>query len=168
MTSAELVGSLLRAEVDVRDLPGLTGAARLAARAVGTVHLDVALAGYRDGVAHLAVEAHARSVPAHRLAALFTGPLDAAVARTLTDRGLPPGLTTVGESGGVLTVAVRVQDALDAAPLPPFLRGAVVDDLALPAAFDDISRAHHIVLHGEGRGAFLQEYLAAPGLTAEH
>ena len=131
VTSAELVGSLLRAEVDVRDLPGLTGAARLAARAVGTVHLDVALAGYRDGVAHLAVEAHARSVPAHRLAALFTGPLDAAVARTLTDRGLPPGLTTVGESGGVLTVAVRVQDALDAAPLPPFLRGAVVDDLTL-------------------------------------
>ena len=131
VTSAELVGSLLRAEVDVRDLPGLAGAARLAARAVGTVHLDVALAGYRDGVAHLAVEAHARSVPAHRLAALFTGPLDAAVARTLTDRGLPPGLTTVGESGGVLTVAVRVQDALDAAPLPPFLRGAVVDDLTL-------------------------------------
>ena len=131
VTSAELVGSLLRAEVDVRDLPGLAGAARLAARAVGTVHLDVALAGYRDGVAHLAVEAHARSVPAHRLAALFTGPLDAALARTLTDRGLPPGLTTVGESGGVLTVAVRVQDALDAAPLPPFLRGAVVDDLTL-------------------------------------
>ena len=131
VTSAELVGSLLRAEVDVRDLPGLAGAARLAARAVGTVHLDVALAGYRDGVAHLAVEAHARSVPAHRLAALFTGPLDAVLARTLADRGLPPGLTTVDESGGVLTVAVRVQDALDAAPLPPFLRGAVVDDLTL-------------------------------------
>lgn len=128
--SAGLFGSLLRAEVDVQDLPGLAGAARLAARAVGTVHLDVALAGYRDGVAHLAVEAHARSVPAHRLAALFTGPLDTALSRALAERGLPPGLTSVGESDGVLTVAVRLQDGLDAAPVPPFLRGAVVEDVA--------------------------------------
>lgn len=40
----------------------------------------------------------------------------------------------------------------------------MVEELILPAPFDSISRAHHIVLHGEGRGAFLQEYLAAPGV----
>jgi Asp-tRNA(Asn)/Glu-tRNA(Gln) amidotransferase A subunit family amidase len=40
----------------------------------------------------------------------------------------------------------------------------VVEDVTLPAAFDELSAAHHVVLHGEGRGAFLQEFLAAPGL----
>lgn len=53
----------------------------------------------------------------------------------------------------VLTAARRLEAA-----------GAVVEELALPASFDEISRAHHIVLHGEGRGAFLQEYLSSPGL----
>jgi len=42
--------------------------------------------------------------------------------------------------------------------------GAVVEELTLPASFDTISRAHHIVLYGEGRGAFLQEFLTAPGV----
>ena len=53
----------------------------------------------------------------------------------------------------VLTAAKRLEAA-----------GAVVEELVLPDAFDEISRAHHIVLHGEGRGAFLQEFLTAPGL----
>lgn len=134
-----LRGTLLQAEVDVRELPGLTGAARLGARAVGTVQLDVALAGYADGVAVLALEAHARSMPAHRLAALFAGPIDAALARALAERGLPRGTVSLGDSDGVLAVTVRVQDAIDAAPLPEFLHGLVLDDLALADS--------HVVAH---------------------
>lgn len=137
-----LVGSLLSAEVDVRKLPGLGAAARLAVRAVGTVRVDVALAGFRDGVAHLALEAHARSMPAHHLAGLFAGSLDGALGRALVDRGLPPGLTHVAQSEGVLTLTVRVQDALDAAPLPLFLSGLTVDSLAL----EDSAVVAHVTL----------------------
>lgn len=133
VSNPELVGSLLRADVDVHAIPGLTGAARLAVRAVGTVHVDVALAGYADGVAHLAVEARARSIPAHRLASLFVGPINTLLARTLEAKGIP-GLAHVVESDGVLTVVVRAQDALDAAPVPPFLRGLVLDSLALESS----------------------------------
>jgi len=39
--------------------------------------------------------------------------------------------------------------------------GVVVEDLALPQPFEGITEAQRIVQLGEGRGAFLQEYLAA-------
>ncbi len=39
--------------------------------------------------------------------------------------------------------------------------GAVVEELALPQAFEGITEAQRVVLLGEGRGAFLQEYVAA-------
>ncbi|MBE9607140.1 amidase [Acetobacteraceae bacterium H6797] len=42
--------------------------------------------------------------------------------------------------------------------------GATVEAVTLPRPFDEIGKAHRIVLLGEGRGAFLQEALAAPGL----
>ncbi|MBL6077506.1 amidase [Belnapia sp. T18] len=42
--------------------------------------------------------------------------------------------------------------------------GAAVEPLALPQAFEGITEAQRVVLLGEGRGAFLQEYVAAPGL----
>jgi len=39
--------------------------------------------------------------------------------------------------------------------------GAVVEPLALPQPFEGITEAQRVVLMGEGRGAFLQEYVAA-------
>ena len=39
--------------------------------------------------------------------------------------------------------------------------GAIVEELALPQAFEGITEAQRVVLLGEGRGAFLQEYVAA-------
>lgn len=41
--------------------------------------------------------------------------------------------------------------------------GAIVEELALPPPFEGITEAQRVVLLGEGRGAFLQEYLAAHG-----
>ncbi|MDB5371924.1 MAG: amidase family protein [Belnapia sp.] len=41
--------------------------------------------------------------------------------------------------------------------------GAIVEELSLPQPFEGITEAQRIVLLGEGRGAFLQEYLAAHG-----
>ncbi|PZW45806.1 Asp-tRNA(Asn)/Glu-tRNA(Gln) amidotransferase A subunit family amidase [Humitalea rosea] len=42
--------------------------------------------------------------------------------------------------------------------------GVTMEEVTLPAPFDEITAAQLVVLHGEGRGGFLQEYLAAPGL----
>jgi Asp-tRNA(Asn)/Glu-tRNA(Gln) amidotransferase A subunit family amidase len=42
--------------------------------------------------------------------------------------------------------------------------GVAVEELELPTPFNDITEAQRIILMGEGRGAFLQEYLAAHGL----
>ena len=41
--------------------------------------------------------------------------------------------------------------------------GAIVEDFTLPAPFGEVTEAQLAVLYGEGRGAFLQEYLANPG-----
>ena len=41
--------------------------------------------------------------------------------------------------------------------------GAIVEELALPQPFEGITEAQRVVLLGEGRGAFLQEYLQAHG-----
>ncbi|MCO6415503.1 amidase [Siccirubricoccus sp. KC 17139] len=38
--------------------------------------------------------------------------------------------------------------------------GAAVEELQLPQPFEGVTEAHRVVLAGEGRGAFLQEYLA--------
>ena len=80
---------------------------------------------------------------------------------TKTVAGLRIGLCR-GPHWGV--AAPESQEALVTAAKRLEAAGAVVEELTLPAPFDSISRAHHIVLHGEGRGAFLQEYLAAPGI----
>ncbi|MVA53423.1 amidase [Agrobacterium vitis] len=45
--------------------------------------------------------------------------------------------------------------------------GAVVSDIALPAMFDGILAAHHIILRREGRSAFLNEANATPDLHDE-
>ncbi|WP_160119614.1 amidase [Rhodovarius lipocyclicus] len=41
--------------------------------------------------------------------------------------------------------------------------GVIVEDFTLPAPFGEVTEAQLAVLYGEGRGAFLQEYLANPG-----
>ena len=84
--------------------------------------------------------------------------IDAPAART--PRGLRIGVCRTPHWNEALPEA---QAALATAATRLEAAGAVVEDLALPAAFDEISAAHHVVLHGEGRGAFLQEVLADPG-----
>ena len=58
------------------------------------------------------------------------------------------------ESQAALLLAAR---RLDAA-------GVAVEELELPAPFQDITEAQRIIQLGEGRGAFLAEYLAAHAL----
>ena len=41
--------------------------------------------------------------------------------------------------------------------------GAMVEEVSLPQAFEGITEAQRVVLLGEGRGAFLQEYVQAHG-----
>jgi Asp-tRNA(Asn)/Glu-tRNA(Gln) amidotransferase A subunit family amidase len=63
--------------------------------------------------------------------------------------------------------AAESRNALDLAAKRLETAGAVVEEVVLPAAFDEITEAQRIVLLGEGRGAFLGEYLAAHALLHE-
>lgn len=103
-------GSVIHAEVDLRQIPDAPTALRLAAAAVGTVAVTARLAEFSGGVATIAVTAHARALPAHKLLGFMSGPLDAALRK----QGLPAGLVEIrpGEPDPVL--AVRVQDAVAA------------------------------------------------------
>ncbi|WP_024286466.1 hypothetical protein [Cellulomonas sp. KRMCY2] len=109
-------GSVVHAEIDLRQIPDASRALRLAAAAAGTMAVTARLAGYDDGVARLTVTAHARGLPAHKLLGHLIGPVNAALRR----QGLPEGLVTVvggaeepGEPGEPMVV-VRVQDVVDA------------------------------------------------------
>ncbi len=85
--------------------------------------------------------------------------LDAPMARGLRELRIGVCRTPHWESA-----QPEARDALATAARRLDEAGVAVEELALPAAFEEIARAHHIVLHGEGRGAFLQEYLKAPAI----
>jgi Asp-tRNA(Asn)/Glu-tRNA(Gln) amidotransferase A subunit family amidase len=52
--------------------------------------------------------------------------------------------------------------ALDAAAKRLLAAGAVVEELVLPSGFERLPEAQNTIVHGEGRGAFLREYLEYP------
>jgi hypothetical protein len=108
--SVEGEGSQVTVEVDLRLVPNASTALRLAAAAVGTVAASARFLSYAGGVATFEVTAQARSLPAHKLLNHVTGPVNAA----LTQRGLPDGLVEVRKGDGEPTLAVHVQEAVDA------------------------------------------------------
>jgi len=131
-----LVGDALTADVDAREIPGLPAAARLAARAAGTVTVRVVVAEAVPGRLTLGVTATARGLPAHRLVGLVRGTVEDAVrARLVAHRvagdavRLEPGGS--GSAGDALRVVVSTAAFLSAAPLPAHLRGLRLTDLRL-------------------------------------
>ncbi len=60
-----------------------------------------------------------------------------------------------------------MQDALHAAGRRLEQAGAVVTELALPDGFDGLAPAQETIMHGEGRAAFLPDYLGAHHLLAQ-
>ena len=60
--------------------------------------------------------------------------------------------------------APEAREALETAARWLEAAGVAIEELTLPAPFSEITEAQLVVLHGEGRGGFLQEYLAAPAL----
>lgn len=103
-------GSVIHAEVDLRQIPDAPTALRLAAAAAGTVAVTARLARFSGGVATIAVTAHARALPAHKLLGFLSGPLEAALRK----QGLPAGLVEIRQGDPDPLVVVHVQDAVSA------------------------------------------------------
>jgi Asp-tRNA(Asn)/Glu-tRNA(Gln) amidotransferase A subunit family amidase len=83
-----------------------------------------------------------------------------------TPPGKTPGQLRIGLCRGPnwALAAPESQEALLLAGRRLEAAGIAVEELELAAPFKDVTEAQRIVLMGEGRGAFLQEYLAAHGL----
>jgi Asp-tRNA(Asn)/Glu-tRNA(Gln) amidotransferase A subunit family amidase len=83
-----------------------------------------------------------------------------------TPPGKTPGQLRIGLCRGPnwALAAPESQEALQLAGRRLEAAGIAVEELELAAPFKDVTEAQRIVLMGEGRGAFLQEYLAAHGL----
>ena len=107
--AVSIQGAVVHAEIDLRLIPNAPTALRFAAAAAGTVMVTARLTGFAAGVATIAVTAHARALPAHKLLGYLSGPIDDALRR----QGLPPGLVEVRRGDGDPVLAVRVQDAVD-------------------------------------------------------
>lgn len=91
ITSVAAEGDTVRVSADLRRLDDLPGPLRLAVRIAPVVRADVRVVEFDDGVATLAVEAHASGLPAHRLLGLLATPLE----RVLTSQGLPEGAVDI-------------------------------------------------------------------------
>ena len=102
-------GSVVHAEIDLHHIPNAPPALRFVASAVGTVALTARLTGYEEGVVTIAVTAHARALPAHKLLGYLSGPIEDALRR----QGLPPRLVEVRRGEGDPVLVVHVQDAVD-------------------------------------------------------
>lgn len=109
LRSISCEGSTISAEIDLRMVESSSLGARLALAAAGTVLVTVRPAGFADGVAKLAVTAHARGLPAHRLLPYLAGPIDDSVVAA----GLPSGVVGLEDGDGGPLVRIDVQRALD-------------------------------------------------------
>ncbi|MCQ4159086.1 amidase [Roseomonas sp. GC11] len=99
---------------------------------------------YGRGVADLALVAEALRLPAPPVPAAPPGrPLRIALCRTPHWAKADPATQAALE-----TAAARLRAA-----------GAVVEEAELPAPFSGLDEAQQIIMHSEGRGAFLPEYL---------
>ncbi|WP_102509168.1 hypothetical protein [Sanguibacter massiliensis] len=124
-------GDVLVVDVDPREVPGLPGAARLAARAAGTVTVRVRIVEVTSGHVRCDVAAAARGLPAHRLVGLVRGPVEAALQRRLVARGIASDAVRLVPDGDRLEVIADTAALLAPAPLPAHLRGLRVTDLRL-------------------------------------
>ena len=102
-------GSTISVELDLRAIESSSLGMRLALAAAGAVLVSVRVTGYSEGVASLAVTAHARGLPAHKLLPYLLRPIDDAVVKA----GLPSGTVTVADAEGDPVVRVDVQRAVD-------------------------------------------------------
>ncbi|MGP7960525.1 hypothetical protein ACTVCO_06895 [Sanguibacter sp. A247] len=126
-----LVGDVLVVDVDPRALPDLPTAARLAARAAGTVSVRITVVGVVAGRATFDVAAFARGLPAHRLVGLVHGLVAAAVHDALVGRGIAREAVELVPREGRLDVIADTAALLAPARLPSHLRGLQVTHLAL-------------------------------------
>lgn len=103
--SVRTQGSVVHAEIDLREVPNVPWPVQM----LGTVPVTARLVSFGDGVATVAVTAHVRALPVHKLLPYVIGLIDAALRR----QGLPPGLVEVRRDEGGPVLAIRVQDAVN-------------------------------------------------------
>lgn len=102
-------GSTVHIDVDLQAIPDPSMALRLAAAVAGTVAATARFAGYSDGVMTLAITAHARNLPAHKLLPYLLEPIN----RAISERGLPEGLVEIQRGDPDPLVLVDVQKAVE-------------------------------------------------------
>lgn len=94
--------------LDLRELPGVTGAQRIALRMAGTAAVTARLRGYADGVATVDLDVAVRGLPVDRLVGLLGDRLVAA----LEAQGVPRGAVTLTQHPG-LGARLELQRVLD-------------------------------------------------------
>jgi hypothetical protein len=120
--SVRAEGSTVHAEVDLRQVPSASGAARLAFAAIGTVEVQARLINMTHGTATVEVRAEARGLPAHKLLRHLSGMITA----VLRERGLPEDLVEVQQGVDAPLLLMHVQRAVDER-----VEGVVVTGLGL-------------------------------------
>ncbi len=102
-------GSTISIELDLRTVESSSLGMRIALAAAGAVLVSVRVADYSEGIVSLAVTAHARGLPAHKLLPYLLRPIDDAVVKA----GLPSGTVTVADTDGDPIIRVDVQRAVE-------------------------------------------------------
>lgn len=121
VTEVQAADDGVRVTLDLRRLPGVTGAQRLAVRMAGTAEVLVRLQGFADGVAALDLDVAVRGLPVDRLVGLLGDRL----VTTLEAHGVPRGAVTLTQHPG-LGARIEVQRVL-----AERVAGLRVTDLAL-------------------------------------
>lgn len=102
-------GSTVHAELDLAAIADPSPALRLAAALAGTVAVTAQFEGYSEGIATVAVTAHARALPAHKLLPYLLGPIN----DVLQKNGLPEGLVQIKRTDDEPLVLINVQKAVE-------------------------------------------------------
>lgn len=102
-------GGTVEVDLDLRELPGLHGAQRLAARMAGTATLAARPATFADGVATLALDVAVRGLPVDKVVGLLADRL----TPVIESQGLPPGAVVLTQGALGLTATVQVQRLLE-------------------------------------------------------
>jgi hypothetical protein len=102
-------GATVEVDLDLREIPGLHGAQRLAARLAGTATLTARLTELTDGVATLALDVAVRGLPVDTVVGLLAERLTPVIEA----QGLPPGAVVLTRGQLGLTATVQVQRLLE-------------------------------------------------------
>jgi hypothetical protein len=119
--SASCVGATIRAEIDLRAVPGAPLAVRALAAVAPIVRVDATFRAFEQGRVTFELTIWAAAVPVHRLLNQLTGVLNGA----LRGRGLPDGLVVVhqglrGEPVAVVDLQAAVALRADGVTLTDF------------------------------------------------